>query len=283
MWQVSQNTLEPTAIARGHKVANDMIISDRYKLAFIHIPKCAGTSVRSQLASLDDRDGMFDSRVDEHPTLGQLDYVHIPLKILKAHFPEEFSCLCSYQTFAITRDIHDRFASALAQYCDYQTDTPIKRHSQKSLTEQAYQIIERLEALRQSGECPDLLPADLIHFQPQRDYVYCGDDRIVETLIPIEEVDQYLSELLFARNMLPVAAEANASVAYRNSGLRLLSNMANRVVRAPGRFVPESFRPAVRAMIYASESRKVSAAFDDKTVRDFVSEFYKRDDEMRNR
>ena len=49
-----------------------MIISDRNKFVFIHIPKCAGTSIRSRVEHLDDRNGAYSSRLDEHPELGLL-------------------------------------------------------------------------------------------------------------------------------------------------------------------------------------------------------------------
>jgi hypothetical protein len=89
-----------------------MIISDRHHFVFAHIPKCAGTSVRDALQHLDDRDGFYTGRVDQHPTLGLLDYVHIPLFNLRDHFRSEFEKAGDYWSFAVVRDPFGRFPSA---------------------------------------------------------------------------------------------------------------------------------------------------------------------------
>lgn len=233
--------------------------------------------MRSRLSVFDDRNGMFESRVDDHPALGKLDYVHIPLAVLERHFPDEYKCLNDYKTFAVIRGVHDRFASALAQYCNYQTKIPFKRHSRTTIIKQAYDVIERLEALSFGGQCPALLPPDLIHFQPQIDYVFSGEKRIVDTLVPITNIDAFVNELLSSLGTTANCEEGNASVTYRNGVLRSAANFANRLIPAPGRFIPVSLRPIVASMIYQSRHSNTMLEFEDQRVREFISSFYSRD------
>ncbi len=80
-----------------------MIISDKHQFAFVHIPKCAGTSLRSILQHFDDRGSKFTGRVDHHTELGELDYVHIPLFALREHFRPEFEAVQQYWSFAVVR------------------------------------------------------------------------------------------------------------------------------------------------------------------------------------
>ena len=88
-----------------------MIIDDEHRVAFVHIPKCGGTSVRNQLAAIDSCKGEFYGR-RPHERLGLLDYCHIPLQTLAREFPTAYEKVGAYQSFAIVREPHARFASA---------------------------------------------------------------------------------------------------------------------------------------------------------------------------
>ena len=91
-----------------------MIISDRHQFILVHIPKCAGVSIKKPLRCIDDSAGAF-SRIADHPALGRIHWAHIPITDLKTHFPEIYDKLCSYCSVAIVRDPIDRFVSAVFQ------------------------------------------------------------------------------------------------------------------------------------------------------------------------
>jgi hypothetical protein len=114
-----------------------MIISDKHKFSFIHIPKCAGTSLRWPLQWFDDTNGRFTRYVGEHEVLGLLDYVHIPLKVLREHFTSEYEKLKKYQSYAVVRNPFSRFSSFLTQhanqYGDKQFQCMTKKEIQRSL------------------------------------------------------------------------------------------------------------------------------------------------------
>ena len=128
-----------------------MIISDRNKFVFIHIPKCAGTSVRSRIEHLDDRRGAYSSRLDEHPELGLLNYVHIPLSTLRDHFPHEYECVKAYRSLAIMRNPAERFVSSVSQYCNRYSDVEMRNHSIKTLRRQVDRLIELHQNWRGNG------------------------------------------------------------------------------------------------------------------------------------
>ena len=131
--------------------------------------------------------------VDEHPAIGATDFVHLPLATLKAFFPEEYERIQSYRSFAILREPHERFQSAVAQFCNYQTDTPLLRSTKALETRQG--LADRLESQAARLQSTMPLPPPLIHFQPQRDYIFCGEQRIVQTITPIDELYRLEAEL----------------------------------------------------------------------------------------
>ena len=110
-----------------------MILSKPHKFAFIHIPKCAGTTVRNLLQSFDSMEGHFTSRVDTHPVLGQLDYVHMPLFVLRDYFPEEFEMVRDYWSFCCDAGSFARFASSVSQHLKMYTDRPIHMCAEKEV------------------------------------------------------------------------------------------------------------------------------------------------------
>ena len=134
-----------------------MIISDRNKFVFIHIPKCAGTSVRSRIEHLDDRNGAYSSRLDKHPELGLLNYVHIPLQTLKDQFPNEYVCIETYRSMAVMRDPSARFVSSVSQYCNRYSEVEMRNYNIKTLRTQVDRLIDEIEeqeVLNPGGRLP---------------------------------------------------------------------------------------------------------------------------------
>ena len=59
-----------------------MIIDDQNKFVFVHIPKCAGSSIRSKLDVFDTTGGFLRPPVQEVDGVGLLDLAHLPLSEL---------------------------------------------------------------------------------------------------------------------------------------------------------------------------------------------------------
>ena len=135
-----------------------MIVSDRHKFAFIHIPKCAGTTVRNRITPYDDLGGAHHERVEDHPVLGPTDFVHLPLYTLRDHFPEEFDKVRRYWSFAVLRNPKSRFFSAVAQRVRMYRGNGVQL---RQLSEE--QIVEEIEAaMAELSGREGRLPPDLI-------------------------------------------------------------------------------------------------------------------------
>ena len=96
-----------------------MIISDSRRFCFIHVPKCAGITIRTSLMRYETRNNFFwgheDMPAPEPNSLSNnlfLDKAHMTLPILKHFYPDEFNLLNEYTTFAITRHPRARLISA---------------------------------------------------------------------------------------------------------------------------------------------------------------------------
>jgi hypothetical protein len=165
-----------------------MIIDDEHRVAFVHIPKCGGTSVRRQLEALDSYQGFFYDR-REHAELGRLDYCHIPLSFLAEHFPEAYEKVATYRAFALVRDPHSRFVSAtferLALFGGVRR-TAATAHDAISEAERT------IDWLADRGPFSD--PA-YIHFARQIDYVTLDGRRIVDNVYAIEDMAGFGAEL----------------------------------------------------------------------------------------
>lgn len=94
-----------------------MIISDTYNYIFIHVPKCAGTSIRSILSKHDTRNNFYwmhhllPGATKENNPL-PVDKAHMTLSVLKQLYPDDFNLISEYTTFALSRHPRTRLISA---------------------------------------------------------------------------------------------------------------------------------------------------------------------------
>jgi hypothetical protein len=165
-----------------------LIIDDTHKTAFVHVPKCGGTTISVQFGELDSYGGDFRVK-GVHPVLGAIHYAHIPLRFLARCYPEQFGKVRTYQSFALSRDPHDRFASATFQrLAEFRGVAKIDVTLQRALSE-ARSVMDWL-TLR--GPFCDL---EYIHFSRQADYVSLDGERIVDDVFALEDISDLTAEL----------------------------------------------------------------------------------------
>jgi hypothetical protein len=259
-----------------------MIISDRHKFAFVHIPKCAGTSVRRPLEKFDSYEGAFTGRVDSHPTLGQLDYVHIPLFSLRDHFPAEFRAIREYWSFAVMRDPFARFASSVSQRLKMYSDRPIRSCSSDEVRRA---IDESIEYLTNKPREQCLLPPEYIHFQKQVDYIQLNGESVVDKIYLVDEVDTLLGDLgrIVGKNLLEPetfgaqGAKANVSVVYKNDLVRHVIESARPVTNRLGKILPENAKQRIRDRIYIPRDKRMRDLFAQEHVQAFITDYYEDD------
>jgi hypothetical protein len=165
-----------------------MIIDDTHRFVFMHIPKCAGSSVRAQLSRWDFRDDAFH-QPGHHADLGAVHFAHLPLAFLRTYYPIEFAKVATYRSFALTRDPRARFASATIQHLrEFRGVRDLNLDSRRIVSE-AHRVIDWLEG---KGLFCDL---EYIHFSRQIDYVELEGRRIVAEVFPIEDMSAFAMEL----------------------------------------------------------------------------------------
>ena len=259
-----------------------MIISDRNKFVFIHIPKCAGTSIRSRIEHLDDRSGAYSSRLDEHPELGLLNYVHIPLKTLRDHFPHEYECLEAYRSLAVMRDPSARFVSSVYQYCNRYSDVEMRSHSITTLRRQVDQLIDTIE--EQEARNPGgRLPAKLIHFQRQHHFTHLDGAQVVQNIVDISQIDSALLELLGTSELrVSDSIKANESRVFRNNGLKILASSVRAIAPGIPRVLSLRLSAKIKNYAYAPAKDRFATVFEDAKVRDFIARYYDFDEILLN-
>ena len=247
-----------------------MIVSDTHRFVFIHVPKCAGTAVRTALDPYGETGDRFDRRVDTHPVHGRLDYTHLPLHLLAEIEPAIMARLDDYASYAVCRDPFARFPSAVAQRIKMVHGTHIAAYEGAALHAEIDGIIDWLS--RQTH----VTDPDYIHFARQTDYVFLDGRRRVGTVVAIERIED-LRRLIGARigTELPSFGRENQRMVFTRPGLRGLmtagSGLAKRLLPAG---VSGPLRAAARSVWLRPAGEDAPAAFRSQTVRDFIARYY---------
>lgn len=260
-----------------------MIISDTHQIIFIHIPKCAGTSVRSALSGIDDGGYGSPKGVQHHPQLGQIDYNHIPLFLLRKHFADVYRKLDSYNSYAVVRDPYARFRSSMFhRFREYESDS-IHRLSAAEVQRETERVMEFLWSRGGPREC---LPYDYVHFQRQSDFVFDQGKRLVKNIYTTDDVNSLLSEIAShlggnggnaePGDLLP--QRKNVTREYRSEVVRGFARLVHTLGYSQIRpLIPRRVRAAVGNALTVSSNKRLDDVFESHEVRDFVSSYYRDD------
>lgn len=254
-----------------------MILSDRHKFVFVHIPKCAGTSVRNAVLPFHDADERFLKTVGYLPGLGTIDYRHLPLPLLRMIDPDAFRKLRSYESYALLRDPFQRFGSAMSQRAKMYLGKEFARFEERELCAEIDKVITYLQTE------PAVFTAEYIHFARQSDFVEFEGKQMVRNLYPVERIDCLMADLA---NLLDTSAldigHANRTTVFRfpilKSTMYRGSALAKRVLPLP---FYEGLRRSARQIVM-KPSNTSSSIFVTQRIRDFVEQYYARDITLHN-
>lgn len=252
-----------------------MIFVDDARLVFLHVPKCGGTSVRSALTSLSEVEDRYNGR-DRHPSLGKYYRAHISLRELREFFPEEFSKVRNYASFAVCRDPLERFASALYQWDHEFNGTNVYELSPADRYREVEHILGVLNA---HG---DTLPFEFTHFRRQMDYFELDGKRIVKRIYSLEKIEFLFADMqeYLARDF-PKLPHDNQTIKPRIAGTMNLLLLCNKAAR---RLMPrDTYAYAKRFMmpVLTAPRRGQSTAplLADEQI-EFLRKYYQRDIEI---
>ncbi len=247
-----------------------MILSDRYHFVFIHIPKCAGTSVRGAVLPYHDADERFLKTVEQHPDLGEIDFRHLPLSLLRDLDPEAFEKLKLYDSYALVRDPFQRFRSAMAQRAKMYLG---KEFAQLDDHEIRVEIDGVMAYLRTE---PAVIAPEFIHFSRQSDFVQLRGERLVRHLYPVERVDLFVQALgrHIGEDELRVG-HANKTTVFRHPQMKQVvqtsSALARRLLPEP---VHETLRKSARRVLMKPGTTADLPILSEAPVRDFIGSYY---------
>lgn len=258
-----------------------MIINDTHQTIFIHIPKCAGTTVRRYLQPFDETGDAFTSRVDDHPELGCIDYVHIPLFILRKYFPTEYQKVRDYDAYTVIRDPRSRFPSSFSQHLRKYGQAPIENLKVETIRKE---LDDTIKILEHYSEESSYLPYQYIHFQRQIDFIDDQGERIVNHVNDISDISIMLANIgarlgdSMAIRQDVECPKANDTVIYRNDLIRLVVGTASGILKPLLSYgARKKLKHAVRDLLFIPRDKKLNDIFESHHVREFVNEYYKDD------
>ncbi|ANU07115.1 sulfotransferase family 2 domain-containing protein [Paraurantiacibacter namhicola] len=246
-----------------------MIVSHTHRFAFIHIPKCAGTAIRAALEGLQGEPQFSAPGARPHQVLGMLDHAHVPLAALRSAWPGLFAQIQDYTCYAVLRDPVARFGSAFAQHLEMYGEAPIEALSQHELEQALADMLGRLQQL-QGG----LFPAEMIHFQPQADFVETGGERVATQLYRVDEVDALMADIAAqvggpeASAILSARPEGNRGERPRGPVSALAWTLAKRV---------PALREAARRMLLVKRQQSLMPLLEEPGTSAALQSLYTRD------
>ena len=248
-----------------------MIISDDHGFIFVHIPKCAGTSIKRRLKHIDTTGGRFFP-IGDHPELGAIHLAHITLADLQAYFPESFAKLYDYRSFALVRDPMDRFFSAI-----FQRLREFGGQGQSAITPEMVED-EGRKIIRYLESAPERLDLEHVHFNRQSDFIELRGRRMVQEVFAVEQLAE-AGRYVEAVTGIKIGEERrNRTTEMSFGALKPLQRM----LRAPySKLFSAEFRADVREKMtragFYKDIPKQQFVHPGSAVAQFVRDYYRRD------
>lgn len=269
-----------------------MLIYDKGALAFMHVPKNGGKSLRAALDArfaLDLAPTAADLQISQqelaagyasgngiaHPALGQVKLEHLPLAFWQEHFPQTFAAFRKARSLVLLRDPRDRFFSAILQRLGEYQDMTTLRADDPVVTLEALRVCDWLDG---RGAFSDM---EYIHFTRQADYVELGEKRLVTALFPLDRTDAAEAW---------IAKAAGETIEVTHDHARREPKAWTKPIQPVARFVGRNLIPGpIKRAIYPLW--RSSGAFEDASQRykeialdpqvdSFIDSYYARDAEL---
>ncbi|RPF71522.1 sulfotransferase family 2 domain-containing protein [Aurantiacibacter spongiae] len=269
-----------------------MIISDTHRFAFVHIPKCAGTSVRSVLEPFDESGASMAVGLPPHPeraftfAVGDehdyRDFHHLTLRCLRDRFPREFGKLRDYRCYAILREPHERLVSSVAQRLKQFHRVAVGDLSATALEDAVSRTLREIEPLLISGND---LPYGYVHFERQSAFVELDGETVADRLFTTRTLQRMHGDLqrYLQRGDMKIApfheTRANTTKTHRFALLRRFAEGSEGRLKAVKAILPQSAKPVLQRFVYRDRAAGDEGVRleDGEVVRDFVRRHYGRD------
>jgi hypothetical protein len=257
-----------------------VIVCEEYGFCFLHIPKCGGSTVREQIASLDSFGGEFGGfhGITHAISDGPQQKAHLPIREIEFHFPEVYERIVPLEKFAIVRDPHQRFLSAFSQRAREVHGRFVGEMSNRAIQEDFAVIRAHLH------ERPDLPSFPFRHFVRQVAFTHHEGRPFVDHVVPLERIGELIDHLSI-RTGQPLVREfhSNKTITFRHpstkTSLVSLKDLVKRYAPLP---VYNRLKEAgLKLFTVQGFPRAVLDVLDRANFRDFVYTHYAEDFEVR--
>jgi hypothetical protein len=245
------------------------VVSDQHRLVFLHVPKCAGSTLLHDLRRHADPGGdLVGYRT--LPDGGELDLSHLTLAQLADHFPDVLDKLRVYESYAILREPNERFASALAYYMRTVLGRPLALDRFDTVESTLKDVCTRLSA-NEAGR-----DRTLAQFQRQIDYVKLDGTRLVRHLYPITQL-QSLADDLRARHGIDIGLKPVNTTRAETPTARMLKNTARPIYRLLPKPAQARLRAVYHVHLKSAPGRIYQRLYARSDFRAFVMDYYAAD------
>lgn len=253
------------------------IIREVDNFVFVHIPKCGGSSVAIGLTIALEPQVRGEIRyiglkLDQLEGLGTYMDAHKPLWMLRDYFPDELAAYRKCACFAVVRDPHKRFISAVQQYIREFGGANISEMSNEEINKRLDDIMDHIVQHRNN------LGGEYVHFTPQYDYIFLDGERIVENIYPIENLDE-MADHISAVIKRPVSFKhrANFSTGPAMKPLKVIKRLGQPFRK----FMPSSLYWSLKGFIVKAMTKPLPdnslSVLQSDRVRAFVEDYYAND------
>jgi len=232
----------------------------------------------------DHRAEFYDKGRSTHETLGEVDYHHLPLNVLRTHFPHAYELLETYPSYALTRDPMERFCSGVVYQFHQIKGNPRNGLTPETFKKEAEEIVRLLE-----GSVDDLmLPSKIIHFTAQSKYIKIDNEIKIGNIYKIEEMEKMFDDISLHIGKSIRWSKSGQSLKYRSRHIAKADDYAQKIVKTalPRRvwkpafsLIKSSFE---RIGILEKEFTNEFKSYIRKSDVDFIYEYYRSDFDLHN-
>lgn len=249
-----------------------MLVSQRHKTAFVHIPKCGGSTVRHQFSNISDIGTDF-SGFFKHPALGPVRLGHLPLWAVSEYYPEAFEILTRCQSHALSRNVFDRFESAVSQHLFQHQKKRINDFDLDEVLKVSQDIIENIRSNDR------LVSAQYCHFIRQADFIFLEGERIIDKVYPLSAINQLVKDLSAATgSTASTALQSNQTLHFKVKGsekvFRQLSGMTKRILPLK---IHSHAKKIAKNLFTEKGSTHKGFAQRNNAISDFIRTYYAQD------
>jgi len=249
-----------------------MLLSTEFDFAFVHIPKCGGTSLRDSFRNMP---GLHNPLTDARSAIPfETDPNHVQLCVLRDHAPGLLAHLEACTSYAVLRDPVERFPSALAQHCKMFQGTDLGDLSIpeiRELTEAAIAYLRSEDPVRDRR---------YIHFERQVRFTHLDGRRVVDRLFRLNDQAALVADVAATTGYrAPSLNESNAAANFRSATLQKIRLGFPRPIKRLVRdHMPLAGKRAIDQLFFRpSLTQDRLEAILTPDVRNFIADHYAED------